>query len=221
MEIKKNSPDNINGKSDYNLFKRQANIFLLNYFNYLIFAVSLIIFVLGSTFFIYPRAKRIIASDQAERRNLQNQYDGQNGYLTKIINLKQSYRQISEADKKKIESMVPADKRVIGLIPEIESIVLKNGAFLNSIKIDSPDLKSRPGTSIEEKRGPAAGIFGPLPEGIGLVKIEVDLGSVNYQVLKNIIKTLENNLRLLDVAKISYPAQESKVNLIIYAYYLN
>ena len=65
-----------------------------------------------------------------------------------------------------------------------------------------------------------AGIFEQLPEGVGLTKLEINLSSVNYPVLKNLLKAFENNLWLLDIAKVDYEAKENKAVLTIYSYYL-
>jgi hypothetical protein len=53
-----------------------------------------------------------------------------------------------------------------------------------------------------------------------LIKIEVNLSSVNYPILKNIIKVFENNLRLFDIAKINFNVNDSQAVLNIYSYYL-
>ncbi|MDD4272009.1 MAG: hypothetical protein PHF50_04370, partial [Patescibacteria group bacterium] len=62
--------------------------------------------------------------------------------------------------------------------------------------------------------------FNELPQGVGSIMIEVNLSSVNYSILKNIIKAFENNLRLFDIAKITFNANGNKALLNIYSYYL-
>jgi len=230
MEINDNSPVGGKNKSPIgepdnrpnSLLKQQLNIFLISYFNYLALALALIILAAGLFLFIYPQYKSIAKSDDATEKNLQAEYEVKYNYLKAINDLKDSYRLIDAADRKKIQEMVPARGKAIDLIPEIESIVLKNGAVLNAIKIDQ-SFTSRPlqdtGVSTGDDSAPATGIFGPMPEGVGLARVEVNLSSVNYSVFKNLLKTFENNLWLMDVSKVNYSVAENKANLIIYTYF--
>lgn len=222
----KNNPS-LDGKTGDSPLKQQINSFLISYFNYVILAAAIIVLAAGLYLFIYPEYQKMSESDQLAREKMQTEYEIQNSYLDRIGNLKKSYQLISEADKQKIKAMVPDNDRLTDLIPDIESIVQRNSAVLNSIKIEPKnfDVSARANEVVVEsgeKREPPAGIFGgPLPAGVKLATIEISLGSVNYQVLKNIVKTLENNLRLFDVAEINYGAADSKASLVVYTYYLH
>lgn len=209
-------------KKPDDLLKQKINAFLMDYFNHLTWAAAFIILFVSLFFFVYPQYKRIVKDNETADKNLQAEYETKYNYLNAVRNLKESYRLVGVENKQKIEAMVPASNEVSNLIPEIESIVARNGAILDSIKIEADDSKSRPEARVEvsEKQEPPEGIFGQLPQGVNRIKIEVNLSSVNYSVLKNIIKTFESNLRLLDIAKIDYSVNENKAILIIYAYYL-
>jgi len=186
--------------------------------------MALIIFAAGLFWFAYPRYQRISQGDDIAMKNLRAEYEAKNNYLGKIKNLKKLYQQVSQAEIKKIEGMVPNDSKIINLIPEIESIILRNGAVLDSIKVEpnfNKEASAKTNTEAGKKTESLSGIFGgPPPKGVGRIKIEISLSSVSYQVLKNIIKTLENNLRLLDIAAISYAVQENSAVFTIYTYYL-
>lgn len=210
-------------KTANSLLRQRINNFLIIYFGYLALALAFIIFVAGWFLFIYPKYQRLTKSVEAEKNKLQTEYESKTSYLSAVRNLKDSYQSISGADRKKIEAMVPVGNRAISLIPEIESIALKNGVILNNIKI----VAEEPGQSGAKVRvGPGekpespAGIFEQLPEGVGLTEIEVSLSSVNYAVLKNLFKVFENNLWLLDIAKVDYKVEENTVVFKIYSYYL-
>lgn len=216
--------DDQSEKKPNNLLKQRINNFLISYFNYLALALAFIIFAAGLFLFLYPQYQRIVKNDATAKKSLQTEYDGQVSYLSAIRDLKTSYQSISEADRKKIEEMVPAGGQIVKIIPEIESIVLKNGASLLSIKIEEDFkvlAKAKTKVGSGDKQEPLAGIFGQPPAGVSLAKIEVALSSVNYPVLKNLLKTFENNLRLLDVARVDYEVNENRAAFIIYAYYLS
>jgi len=205
------------------LFKQRLNNFLINYFSYLILALSFIIFIVGIFLFIYPQYRAIAESNKTDNKILQAEYEAKDNYLSAIRDLKNSYQLISAADREKIESMVPNSDKSINLIPEIETIVLKNGAVLNYVKIEE-NIKDQSNLKVKGESGETlarpAGIFEHLPQGVGLTKVEISLSSVNYSVLKSLLKTFENNLWLLDIAKVDYDAQENKAIFTIYSYYL-
>lgn len=226
MENKDNLPAGgkirqLENKPD-NLLKQKINTFLINYFNYLTWAIAFIILFVGLFLFVYPQYKQITKDNEAADKNLQAEYEAKYNDLSAIRNLKKLYQTISDADRKKIEAMVPVGNKTSNLIPEIESIILRNGAALDSIKVEADDPRARSKEKLEsgEKQEPVEGIFEQPPQGVNRIKIEVNLSSVNYSVLKNIIKTLEVNLRLLDVAKIDYSVNENKAILTIYTFYL-
>lgn len=225
MEAKNNS-SLIEKESKANLLKQGANNLLINYFNYLTWLLAVIVFIIGSLLVIYPQYKKITANREETKKKLVSEYESKYSRLNQISVLQKAYLEISEEDRKKIQEMIPADDKATNLIPEIESIISRNGAVLNSIKIEPVEAgapaNAAPGAAAGEKTAASlAGIFsGALPAGVKLIKIEISFDSVSYQVLKNILKSLENNLRLFDIANISYTPQSSSAALIIYSYYL-
>lgn len=210
-------------KTFSSLLKQRINNFLMVYFDYLALVLALIVLAVGLFFFVYPRYQQMIKSDETAKNKLQTEYDVRYSYLSSIRGLKDSYQLISEADRKKIADMVPVGNEVINLITEIESMAFRNGVILNSVKVEpvsglsQAQINTQAGSG--DGQGASAGTFEQLPEGVGQAKIDIDLSSVNYPVFKNLLKTFENNLRLLDVAKISYSVQENKAIFTVYAYY--
>jgi len=223
MEIKNHPPaGGEENKKQVERLKNKINVFLLNYFNYLILALGLVILAVGLFVLVYPKYRQIYQANEEAKNNLQVEYEAKHDYLNSIRNLKKSYQLISDEEKAKIAGMVPATSDTSIIITEIESIVVRNSAVLTSIKIEPQNSSARTGLNAEpqENKEPPAGIFNELPQGVVPVKIEVNLSSVNYPILKNIIKTFENNLRLFDVARVDFNPNENKVLLNIYSYYL-
>ena len=223
MEIK-NQPaaGGQDNKKQAELLKAKINGFLINYFNYLVLALSLIILAAGLFLLAYPKYQQISKANEEAKNNLQIEYETKFNYLNSIRNFKKSYQSISDEDKAKIAGMVPAKRETGVIITEIESIAVRNSAILTSVKIEPEAAAGRTNLRVEprEDKEPPIGIFNQPPQGVGLIKIEVNLSSVNYPILKNIIKAFENNLRLFDVAKINFNASEDTALLNIYSYYL-
>lgn len=223
MEIKKKSPaGEEENKKQAEVLKIKINGFLINYFNYLIFSLGVIILSAGLFLLVYPKYQQISEENEEVRNNLQIEYGAKADYLNSIRNLKKSYQSINDDEKSKIAGMVPAMDDVSIIITEVESIAVRNSAILTSIKIEpqAADSKAILRTEPKEKKEMLAGIFNQLPGGVGLIKLEVNLSSVNYPILKNIIKAFENNLRLFDIAGIKFNAGKNEALLNIYSYYL-
>ena len=208
-------------------FKIKINLFLIDYFNYFILALGLVILAAGLFMLVYPKYRQISKANKEANDNLKIEYETKLNYLSYIRNLKKAYQPINGGDKAKIAAMVPlasdtgiSDTGII--ITKIESIALRNSAILTSVKIESSGAAGRANLAAppKENKELPIGIFNQPPPGVGLVKIEANLSSVDYTVLKNIIKAFENNLRLFDIAKISFNVKENKALLNIYSYYL-
>ncbi|MFH1254952.1 MAG: hypothetical protein V1667_00525 [bacterium] len=214
---------NEENKKKPELLKIKISAFLINYFNYFISFIGIAILTAGLLAFIVPKYKMISKENEDAKNRIQVEYAEKTNRLNSARNLKESYKSASDGDKSKISAMIPAGSDTSAIISEIESISLRNGAILNSVKIETKSASADKNLKVETevKSNPPAGIFSNPPEKIGLIKIEASLSSVNYSVLKNIIKSFENSLRLFDIAGISYQAEESQAILNIYSYYLS
>ncbi|MFA5359874.1 MAG: hypothetical protein WC349_02870 [Patescibacteria group bacterium] len=222
MDIKKNSPSGeAENKDKMKLVKARTNLFLMDYFNFIIFALAVVIMSIGLFIFVYPKYQQIHKENEEIQNNLQVEYEAKFNYLSSIRDLKEIYQLISDKDKSKINSMLPTNRDTSVIIAEIESIATKNGVILNSIQTSTQETSSKTNTRSETKSDKAslAGIFNQSPQGVGSIKIEVKLSSVNYQVLKNIIKTFENNLRIFDIATVNFNVNKKEAIFTIYSYY--
>ncbi|MDP2736624.1 MAG: hypothetical protein Q8O59_02435 [bacterium] len=224
MEIKKNPlSGGEENKKQAEVLKNKINGFLINYFNYLVLSLGIIILVAGLFVLIYPKYQQISKANEVAKNNLQIEYETKLSYLNSIRNLKKSYQSVGDEEKAKLVSMLPAGRDTSPIITEIESITVRNGAILTSIRIEPAAASGRANLKVDlkENKESLAGIFNELPQGVGQIKIEIRLGSINYPILKNIIKTFENNLRLFDISEINFNASENEAILNIYSYYLS
>lgn len=206
------------------MLKAKINGFLIGYFNYLSLGLGAVILLAGLFLLVYPQYQQTTKDNLAAKQLMEKDYQDKSSALAAARKLKQLYQQISDEDKAKINAMIPVGGDNSQLISEIESIVVKNGAVLVSVKIQPEESDSQVKVKTDkdktEKISSPAGNLGQAPKGVGRIKINIDMASVSYPVLKNIIKTLENNLRLMDVATVSYTAKETKSLLSVYAYYI-
>lgn len=227
--MEKNKINNKSGSKVNSILKQKINVFLISYFNHLTLAAAVLLVVISSWLFVYPRYRQISQDNELARQNLETAYEEKAALLKTILNLKEAYQSVSASDREKIYKLVPDASDENGLLEQIELIAAKNSVALNSLKIMLEEAKRQAKTAREpggpaetaEKKDPPAGIFTEPPQGVKRLKLEINLSSVSYPILKNVLKTIENNLRLLDVANVDYSVKENKATLMVYAYYLD
>ncbi len=202
-ETTKSKQDKV-GQADQ--LKQKINNFLIKHFRWIIFAIIIIIFVGGYFIFILPKYNQIVRDVQLQADELEKKYSFRQQYLTQLIHLKVAYKQISQENKDKIEAMLPSSPKVEDLISEIETISLKNGLTLTNLSVE-------PAEAIGEKTG-------EILNGVANVKITMEIVGTDYYALKNILKTIENNLRLMDIISVNYLVGDKKTSLVLQAYYL-
>jgi len=181
----------------------------------------LVVLTAGYFLLIQPKYQEMRGENEMTSQELQQAYAAKQTLLGNLNQLEQSYNQIKQADKDKINAMLPAKAEVERLISELEAIVLKNGLILASLSIE-PQEKAKTSTKVEikdENSGQKLKIA-EMPEGVALVKISMGIVGSDYNGLKNLLRTIENNLRLLDIDKLDYNNAENKASLDLTAYYL-
>jgi len=189
-----------------NQLKQKINDFLIKHFRWIIFAIIIIIFVGGYFIFILPKYNQIVTDTKLKTDELEKKYSSRQQYLTQLIRLKMAYKQISQENKDKIEAMLPSSPKVEELVSEIEAISLKNGLTLTSLSVEPVEAK---GGKTEDKLN-----------GVANVKITMEVVGTDYYALKNILKMIENNLRLMDVTSVNYLVGDKRTSLVLQAYYL-
>jgi len=200
VEIKKN-----------NVFTQALN----DNFDALLIGVVLIIFLGAYFFLIQPKYQATITTIKTNIANQEKIYFDQK---TKLNNLKAAaalYEEIKKdnlGDVRKVNAVLPSDYVKERLFGEIEEIINQSGFLVDSLEISREEMtKESPLT--QNSLGES------LPKNIGRVRIVASVGAVDYAGLKNLLFTLENNIRLLDIDKISFSPTAKTATLEIYTYY--
>lgn len=201
------------------------NLFLNEYFN--IITLVVVIFALILSYFIVIRPKYVETIDLI-KVNLEQQQKLYKSQQIKLNNLKMVadlYKKIPAADLKKFNSVLPNNYIKERLFGELEEIITQNGFILSSVQImeDKEENKqAQPAPAVENEDGtvtPAA----PTPvtpvSNIGTINLQVNITAIDYAGLKNLLRTLENNLRLFDVTKVSFSPNGNSATLMLSTYY--
>ncbi len=207
-------------ESDKNISKQKVADFLLGNFNQVIIFIVIIIIGSGFLFLLYPKYKQINNFNQSKIKILQAEYESKQKYLKALNEMKTAYSQIDPTLIAKIEAMAPKQAEVEKLISELEAVTIKNGLILSSLQIDNSQIKNQTEVkaNLEPNRTTTADTL--IISGLSQIKIALKVVGTDYYGLKNILRTIENNLRIMDINKIAYDDAKSETSLEIIVYYL-
>lgn len=127
---------------------------------------------------------RAVSDGRAEIARLQSIHNELIELEAKRAKLTEEYNAISENDLKKISAIAPASKETSSVLGDFESLAKKNGLTLDAIDFTTP------------RDALASGAYQP---------IQVNMNARGaYDSLVGFLRSLERNLRLMDVTEISF-----------------
>ena len=201
--------------------KQRINMFLVYYFKWLVALLVLIVFISSYIFLIKPKYQKITQLVGANKISREQEYLERKGYLAGIKDLINIYKKINLSDIKKVNLILSKGNNYEELFTQLESIVLKSGLLIKSLKIDSEEYVGKenilktPKISREE-----SGTDSSLPSEIGRIKVTLSIIGVDYFSLKNTLNTIENNLMIMDIISLDFQPSKNSVDLDFYTYYL-
>jgi len=170
---------------------------LINYyFKWLVVFVMAIILILGYFFLIRPET--LVAQQESSYQKIEGEYLALKRFLTQLNELSGIYQNISAKDIEKIDKFLPKKSEIEELMKQMEVIVLQNGLFLSTLQISEG---------------------GESEEGIGRLSVVMSIVGTDYIGLKNLLYTIESNLRLLDISKLSFSHSSKSTTIDLVAYY--
>ncbi|MFH1522738.1 MAG: hypothetical protein ABIE43_02870 [Patescibacteria group bacterium] len=202
--------------------KQRINIILIRYFKGFIVFLVFIIFIFGYLLIIKPEYKEIIQVSKLNDEKNNFEYLEKKKELEKINSLLKLYKEVNPIDIKKINLALPEENISEELFSIFESIVLKNGLILTFLTTETEDQLIDKGKTIkkpDETITKDEETKDALTNEIGVVKIKLSIGGVDYSSLKNLLNSIENNLRLMDINKVDF-APGGNVAFEIDTYYL-
>jgi len=195
--------------------KNSVNLFLNEYFQ-IIIAVSLILFLALAYFIVL--GPRFSIAQEAIRTNIENE---KNLYANNLRKL-ESYRAINEVYKKmnpedlrRFNTVLPDTYVPERLFGEIEEIVSRGGWLVSGLKIIAPEeaLGNSEGAALA-----TSSIFN-LPENVSQHSVELKVGALDYAGFQSLLRILENNLRLFDIASVEFSPSNASAKIILTTYY--
>jgi hypothetical protein len=201
------------------------NNFFSVYFKFIILIVVLLIFVASYIYILKPKYDKAV---EAVKGNIVSQERVYLQQLNKLNNFKQLvavYSKIPSDEKDKLNNLLPPDYIKEQLFIELGYIIPQNGHNLTYLdfqkdkEIESEQEDQRRVNTEEELF--ALSFLDELPPDIGYINAEIRVANSTYNGVKNILKLLENNLRLIDVYEISFSPEDEVLELSFVTYYLD
>lgn len=186
--------------------KQKIYLFLSDYLIWMIVFISFIILLFGLGILYKVKYKAVKENYNSIITQQGSQLSEYENFLTDFNKIEDYYNSISAADIKNINEILPEKPEKEKLISQLEKLVMKNGLIMAAIKID--------GGKTEEPVQSA----NPIDQ-IGELKIGIDIMGGNYKSLISLLNTLENNLRIINIKKLSF-IPNAGINLEFSTYYL-
>lgn len=205
--------------------RSKINSFLNKYFHFIIIIVVLLILTLAFFYIIKPKYFKAM---EAIEGNLSSQKEIYLEQLTKLNNYKSlvsAYKKVSPGEIKKINSILPDKYEKEQLFIELGYVIPKNGFQLDNLSISEKDDDEERVANPRARRGQEEELseidfLRELPQEIGYIKIDLDISLVDYKNFKRLLNILENNIKLLDIYKLSFNPDTESAQISAVSYYL-
>lgn len=193
------------------------NLFLDNYFNALMAGALILFLVLAYLVFLGPKFRAVKAAIQANIKEQENLYAEQQKKLANLQSIVELYKKISQADLQKFNGVLPDIYVRERLFGELEEIIGRGGWMITGVKIIRPEEDAKPAPLAEA----GAAVPGPATPNkkVGSINLELSVGAIDYAGFKNLLRILENNLRLFDVTDVNFSPADNTATIILTTYY--
>lgn len=189
------------------------NTLLKKYFSLIVAIVIIFMLFLSYLFIVMPKynnTELLIKTNIADQKKL---YALHKRKLDSLRILNELYEKIPAEEISKFNSVLPSKYQAETLFGELEEVIESGGWTLNSVSWN--DLKDSKQSSNVEKRL----FLESLAESqIGVIEVQLKLQNLDYAGVKEMLSVFENNLRLFDIANLSFSG-ESNAELTLYTYY--
>lgn len=194
------------------IWTKKINKFLSDYFNWVVALMVAAIFIFGFFFLLVPKYNQTVKYVDIFSQKGEADVQAENSELAEIKSLLRAYAGVDPARLSQISAIAPVKKNKEELFSEINYLVSRSQLSLQSVSLseisDYSDLGLVPPSPAD------SALISNLQE----VSINLSVNGADYEVFKNFLASLENNLHLMDVVNLSF-SPGSAVSLTINTYY--
>jgi len=202
---------------------QKVNKIFARHFRWLIFVFCIFIIFSGFIFLIKPKYTEVSGLTDTSQQEKEQELIAKKKELRNLEDLKEAYSVIDPEDIKRVEAMLPNKYIYEELFSRFENIVLRNNLMLESLKIKADGYGSVDTGNVGARKKIKSGEEETLKLPVGVKKVSVSLNiiGVDYLGLKGLLKTFEDNLRLMDVTKVVLRQDNGIAELEVDTYYLD
>lgn len=192
------------------ILSRKINNLLIDYFKWIIVFLVLVTLASGTFWIILPKYRQVRKKIEAANESLKLEYLKLSAYLKNLNSLNDTYKSVSQGELGKIGILLPDRPDAEDLMAQIEALAKNNGLILTSLQV------------VPETRAAAADAADKTSENkqVKKIRITMNLSAIDYVALRNFLKVLESNLRLMDVKQLTFSPGGRSAALDILTYYL-
>lgn len=204
----------VSQKENKSFLLSALNFFGRNFF-WVAFLISILFLIIGFVFLIKPKYEQItsgVVSQNEEQDQLLFLIKESKDYLKEVDNLTNAYNTISKEEFDKINSILPECGLHEELFSQMDNIVKKNGLLLTSISIKPESYSDQIETGDKETTF--------ISQQKKKITLSFSLGGIDYTGVKNFLKDIETNLRIMDVTSLSFDPANDFLSLNIQTYCL-
>lgn len=197
-------------------FQQRWLEFIINYY-YIFIALICIFIMVGSVlFFFLPQYRLTLSELNANNQRAQIELVEKQKYQAKLVQLNDFYKSIDQNTRNKVMDILPVQLDKENLLAEIEAICLANNLLIKSSDVVVEPSSADNSESASSSTSTNTDLSGHLRSAI----INLELSGRDYINFKKLLKTIENNLHLMDIEKLEYLPGKNQIILNIKIYYL-
>jgi len=197
--------------------KNIINLFLNTNFNILVVFIVIIFLSVSYFLVIKPKFELTLIAIKDNITQQEQFYQSQRQKLLDLQAASALYHKISDSDIKRINMVLPDEYAKEKLFGELEDLITQQGLLISGITIDKIGENSKKDEPMAAKEERLLDI--PNAEHVGVIQVKINLGSVDYAGLKNLLPLFESNLQLIDVNAVKFDQEEKTAEIILYTYY--
>lgn len=194
--------------------QNKINTLLNRYFNLGVIVLAVFLLLLSYLLLLRPKVDEVVLSAQETITSQQRLLSAEKSRLNKLEEAVDAYSQINPIDIERINNILPSDYDKEALFGEVEEIITSQGFILTSVNIEK-DTDEKEDSSGEE----VVPVLPKISENLGTISLSLDVSTIDYAGLKNLLISLEKNLKFLEVANVSLMDDNTaSFNLVTYYY---
>mgnify|MGYP006279353789 CR=1 FL=1 len=165
----------------------------------LLVTLVLIVLSFGLVFFAILPLWDSIKLTKTQISEKEDRLDKVEGVVNKANELKGDYEKL-KSKKEKLNLAIPERKKSSHLLIQLEEMAFNNGLLLSDINFGASSGSEAKKNNLQNQKEKSIKNVN-LPSGVSVFTANVSINS-SYGALKNFLKALENNIRIIDIKSI-------------------